>query len=298
MMKPLFLLALSIFIYRLDGFAAPSLKLDPELGKITGNCKAKENARHVWFFKQWHLSPSINTKERNNFQKMPQEKNQTAIYRQLDRWVGKGQLKEIYAEGCTGELDFKSKVSFNGWTIRDLKKASKKPFYPQILTSIPLKIEAKYDKAVLTLCGDDEELVKENNLAFSDARGTMGFLTRITQYKDDPKRRKVYVDGAIELYKMPPSTSVDQVIAKLKTELGSAVQRAKDTIEKRNQKLVQTIQTSAQKEVAVIYGGMHTTGIAKLLDQAGIGCSIVEPVGYQDDETQLMQRLEESLKTL
>ncbi|MDR3606664.1 MAG: hypothetical protein P4M08_04690 [Oligoflexia bacterium] len=252
----------------------------------------------MWIFKQWHLSPSINTKDASPVPAPPQEKNQTAIYRQLDRWIREQSLKEIYAEGCSGELKSDSGVSFNGWKIADLKKVSDKESYPGILTSVPLKLEAKYGGSLHVKCGDDEALVRENNLAFSDARGAIGFMTRLSQYKDDPERVKIYLDGAIEAYKMQRNTTVSEAISRTKAELRKAIERVRSAIDRRNKRLFDAIRASHEKDVAVVFGGMHAAGLANLLKQEKLSCAVIEPVGYQDDEEKLMARLTEELDAL
>jgi hypothetical protein len=106
------------------------------------------------------------------------------------------------------------------------------------------------------------------------------------------------VDSAIELYKLPPSTTADQVIDKLKSELKAAITRAKRAIDARNRKLVALVKESKEPNVAIVFGGIHAAGIVGLLDNAGLGCTVVEPVGYQDDEAQLIHKLDEALKSL
>ncbi len=240
----------------------------------------------------------MNTKNADAARSYPQSKNQTAIYEQLDRWIGERKIKEIYAEGCTGVLNGQSSIGFNGWKIDDLKAASKSAGYPEIVSSVPLKLEAKYGDALHTVCGDDESLVKENNLAFSDARAAIGFLSRLLQYRNDSVRRQPYLDGVIQAYKMDPATTTTQAIERMKTELKSAVARAKSAVEKRNQHLVDVIARSTEKNVAVVFGGMHAAGIVQRLKDAGFGCAVIEPVGYQADEEDLLTHLDSALKSL
>lgn len=281
--------------------AASDLAPDPKLGRIVAQCKppASATAKHVWIFKQWHLAPSVNTKAPpSQAQPIPQEKNQTAIYRQLDQWIEKDQIREIYAEGCSGELTEASDFSFNGWTFDDLKQKAAETSYAEIVTHIPLKLEAKFGSKLRTRCGDDLALLKSNDLAFSDARGTLGFLTRISQYKNDPVRVKTYLEGAIELYRLPKSATPEKAIARLKSALKSAIGRIKESVEKRNATLIKAIRSSDETKVAVVFGGIHANGIVKQLEAAGIGCSVVSPVGYEDDESKLLEQLETSIREL
>ncbi|MBC7693745.1 MAG: hypothetical protein H7222_18410 [Methylotenera sp.] len=292
-----------------QALGASPVKLDPAFGKAVAECSSpasKTSKQHVWFFEQWHLAPDVVTKDTENFVEPPQTKNQVAIYQQLDQWITAGQLRTIYAEGCMGEISHGSKLKFNGWTLPDLEKIAKYPDYVRVMTSIPLKLEAKHGKNLSTLCGDDESLIKESNLAFSDARGTLGFILRLEQYRNDPTRAKNYLDGVVERFKLPKTTTVDQAIHMLKTELKSAVARAQAGLEKRNQSLVQTIAKTLSKskdtDIAVIFGGLHAAGVLKLLEEKGLGCTVVEPVGYPTDgkgtDAELMKSLNEALAKL
>ena len=74
--------------------AAPPI--DPAYGKPVGSCEVREKpSRHVFIFKQWHLSPAVKTAA--SVPSLPQARNQTAIYRQLDAWISKGELKTVTA---------------------------------------------------------------------------------------------------------------------------------------------------------------------------------------------------------
>jgi hypothetical protein len=126
----------------------------------------------VYFFKQWHLGPGVNT--RTSKGSHPQEKNLESIYLQLEEWIRAKKLSELIAEGCSGTLDEKTHFRVNGWTVKDLMAETASPSFQRIATSVPMKLEAKFGESVLTVCGDSDELVKEQLLAFSDARGDAG----------------------------------------------------------------------------------------------------------------------------
>jgi hypothetical protein len=281
--------------------------LDPKLGHVTEACQvasggAVGGAKHVWIFKQWHLSPGVDTHDPNKSTKLAQRENQTAIYRQLDQWIKSHALSTVIAEGCTGELTQGSPLKINGWNVGELKRESSGAHYDELLSSVPLKLEAKYGDAIKTLCGDDDELIRANGLAFSDARGTVGFLSRLEQYKNDPERARTYLEGVVGLYKMPADTTIPQALARLRLELGQAVMRARQAIDQRNERAVAAIQTATGPEVAVVFGGMHAAGIKKLLEKGKISCTVVEPVGYPssgsaNDEAAMLERLEQLVGT-
>ena len=278
--------------------SAATLALDPAQGRVVERCQAKSSPRQVWLFKQWHLPPSVDTHAAGASGTRPQAANQTAIYRQLDAWIASGNLSEIFAEGCEGELDAKSDLAINGWKIADLASLSAQPGYDQIVTSVPLKLEAKYGDKLRTLCGDRPALIRQNQLAFSDARGAVGFLSRLMDKKTSDSRAKDYLDSVIGLYKLPSTTTRAQAIARLKVELRASVRSVRELIEKRNAALVARVKSSSEPVVAVVYGGAHAQGIVKLLNQAKLGCSVVEPTGYTDDEARLLSQLEEGLRKL
>jgi hypothetical protein len=274
----------------------PPPALDPALGKVVARCKASpDQPPKIWFFKQWHLAPSVDTHAAAPANPLPQAANQTAIYRQLERWIAEKQIAEIYAEGCAGEIGKDSSLRFNGWDLSTLHEAAGKPGYAEIVASVPLKLEAKFGDGVRTVCGDDEALIKESNLAFSDARGTAGFLSRIVEYRSDSRRLKTYLEGAIQLYKLPADTSVDAVIARLKKELRASLARVNELIARRNAKLVVRL-SAAKSTAAVVFGGIHARGTVELLDRAGVACAVVEPAGYQNGDVELLDRLDQLLK--
>ena len=280
---------------------AGTLNVAPEWAKPVANCRKAESGKpHVWLFKQWHLDPSLDTHDRAKAKLLPQAANQTAIYRQLDQWVGAGSVPWVIAEGCAGELNAESKTRFNGWTVQDLKPESSKPHYDdEIVASVAEKIEAKYGEKVRVLCGDDNALTREHLLAFSDIRGTLGFLTRLTQYKDQPARAKTYLEGVIELYRLPADTTIAQALARLRNAMKDAAARLDVALEKRNRKVMEVIQAAgASGNIAVVYGGVHAAGLQKLMEDKGLGCTVLEPVGYQNDESALLERLKTLLKEL
>ena len=248
------------------------------------------------------MPPSVNTTDIESSKKLPQYANQTAIYEQLNSWISAGKLKTIIAEGCGGqstshsnsEATFKTDVHFNGWDLAALKAASTSENYDSILTSVPLKLEAKYGDKIHTLCGDDEALIKKNSLAFSDARGELGFLTRLEQNQNNPDRAKLYLDGVIELYRLPAGTTIAQAITRLKSELQKSVDQVEQGIQKRNEHLVDVISSAPRdSNIVVVFGGAHASGVESLLEKKQMNCTIVEPSGYQDDEDQLLQKLKE-----
>ncbi len=277
-----------------------ALKLDPAFGKIIGECLPAPGKRHVWLFKQWHLAPTVNTHDLAKAIELPQQENQRAIYRQLDRWIKDKQLTMVIGEGCSGEVLESTPMVFNGWGAPELRKNAMLPLYDDITTHIPMKLEVKYGSHVLTLCGDDDSLVRETSLAFSDARGSAGFLGRLVQHKKDPVKSKLYLDGVMEAFKLPPATTVDDAIEFLKADLRKTIEKIRKLLDKRNRKVIETLKKKETPEAAIVFGGLHAGGIKALLEEAGVNCTVVEPTGYPGgsggDEEGLLTRLEQILK--
>jgi hypothetical protein len=278
-------------------FASSPPSPAPKFGKIVATCaNPKKGAKHVTFFKQWHAAPGVDTKRATG--PVPQEQNLEAIYRQLDAWARSKQISEIVAEGCTGEIDSKSTYKVNGWTLPELALAKDQAEFPKIVTSIPMKLKAVHKENVHIPCGDSEALLKEQLLAFSDARGDLGYLTRLSQYKSDLAKVKPYLDDVIGFLKLPKDANIPDAIEALKADLKKTIERIHTIIDQRNVRLVSVIEEVKASGVAVVYGGMHAEGVKKLLEAKGISCNIIEPMGYQNDEAKLLDELESAVKKL
>lgn len=277
--------------------AAPELK--PAYGKAVARGKTN-GAPRVWLFKQWHPAPGVDLRSSASERPIPQQTNQTAIYEQLDAWITAGSVQSVVAEGCAGEITAGFQPKFNGWDLAALKAKAKEPGYAQLVSSVPLKLEAKHGDRVQTLCGDDDELIQKNNLAFSDARGTLGFLTRLEQYRNDEARAKTYLEGARQILKLPADAPASQVIPKLRAAIKADIARARDLIEQRNAHVVSRVQVALagnpKHQAAIVFGGVHADGIAAGLDRIGVPFVVVEPVGYDAHEANLFKRLDELLK--
>jgi hypothetical protein len=265
-----------------------------QFGKVVGQCDTKDPKKHVWIFKQWHLGPTVNTSQKS--EEWPQKANQTAIYKQIKKWVEARNFNTIFSEGCSGEITDKFIPSFNGWNFKSLESKAQSASYDDIVTLIPLKIKAKYKDQVHVFCGDDEGIIKKQGEALSDARGNAGFLRRIKEFHDDSKRAKPYLDKVIELDHLSPDATVDEAIKKLKKDLSEEVSIIKKGIDDRNKSFVSAIK-KGPSESALVVGGIHAQGIMDLLKKSGIDCTVIEPMGYRsDDEKAILNFLESDHK--
>ena len=275
------------------------LNVDPKLARVAASCKpSSHKSSVVYFFKQWHLAPGVDAK--TNRKPHPQSRNLESIYLQLEKWVKAGKISTLLTEGCSGTLDEKSSFQVNGWSLQDLAREKSKPGYSRIETSVPLKLKAKFGSRLQTLCGDNEALIREQLLGFSDARADVGYLTRIQEYQNDPAKLKPYLEDVIGQLKLPGDSDATRVRNALRSDLKKTVQGIRATLEKRNQSLIDrlldAIAEGGPGPIALVYGGMHADGVKKLLEERGMNCKILEPIGYQNDEDLILMKLEEALE--
>ncbi|MGE0763688.1 MAG: hypothetical protein AB7N80_10460 [Bdellovibrionales bacterium] len=278
-----------------SGAHADPAKLNPEWGSSIGSCNTKDSKGKVWIFKQWHLGPQVKTIDLIAAQNLPQAPNQRALYSQLAEWIQSGQLRTVLAEGCEGVIDEKFTETYNGWNLQLLKAKSQEGGYDQVITHIPLKLEAHFGARVDTLCGDSQKLVQKHSLLFSDMRGLIGFKTRLEQYKNDPEKVKPYLDSFIEINNLPVKTNVKQAIAKVRGKLKNKMTELKEIFGLRNQTFVQAIQKSGALEVALVVGGLHAADLKQRLQKALYDCEVVEPKGYNSEDEKLIELLEKQI---
>jgi hypothetical protein len=267
--------------------------VDPSLGVIVEECEVKDAKRHVWIFKQWHLAPSVNTHIENA--NPPQRENQRAIFQQVEKWVDKSDITTIYAEGCSGEITEHFPKTFNGWDFKTLEDRAKDKNFDEIVTLIPLKLKAKYHDKVKVQCADDESVIQKQNESLSDARGTVGFLTRIEQLKGNPQRVKIYVEKAAEMDHLPKGSSMDRVVKKLNEDLKTEVGLVQLGIDKRNESFAKSIAQGSSESVLVV-GGLHAKGLVELLKKKEIDCTVIEPKGYRSEDEKIFNVSERDRK--
>lgn len=265
----------------------------PSLNKIA-TCKAEKGAKTVWLIKQWHLAPKTVTKGFK--EKYPQEKNQTAIYQRLNDAVKKKKVQLVVAEGCEGEIDGDFKTAFNGWDIEALKKQSQSRGYDRIVSHVPLKLEARHGDKLKTVCGDDEDLIQEGNLRISNLRGWMGFWARLSEYKEDDEKSKLYAEAAADLLKVPKDTNVAELKTKIKERVKEELDLFQKSLAARNDSFVKVLKESEYQTAAVVIGGLHAKDLREKLEAAGLACEVYEPAGYRAEDEALIQDFEKTLK--
>jgi hypothetical protein len=296
-------LALAAFLLTSPFAFADTLGINPNprFLKVTDHCSVKKSDAskpRILLVKQWHLSATVNTKA-PNAPVPPQAANQTQIYSQLDEWAKTKAIHIVVAEGCEGKIDSKFTPTYNGWNFNDLKMASHAHHYEKIPSHAVLKLEAKYGDAIEAICGDDNRAIKEEQLAFSDARGDLGYLSQMIASKNDPAKAKLFREGAIEALKLKSSATDADVLDSLKKDLKDTIQKIKTANENRSAKAVETIAgLKSTQPVPVIFGGAHITQMKKMLEEKGFECDVLEPLSYSNDEEKLLDGLEQALKSI
>ena len=248
---------------------------------------------------QWHLGPSINVQSGNvqSGTKLPQETNQRAIYTQLSSWIGAHTVDALLAEGCEGDIAGLANKKFNGWSIEDLKnELAHQRTIDSILAPIAFKVDARYSKEITVTCGDDDKLIKENQLALSNLRGLAGFKLRIEQGTLSANDRQSYVNSAAEILKLPRNAKRDVVIAKLNSEIKKSITEFEMAIHLRDEGFISKANSIRGIKVIVI-GAAHLPDLKAQLAQKNIPFSIWTPVGLDDQDGQLIEQLKAKLNS-
>lgn len=259
-----------------------------------GECAQNaDGTKKVYIVKQWHLSPKTTTKGFK--EKYPHEKNQTAIYQMLEDGVKRSQLDLIVSEGCEGEINADFKTAFNGWDYDSLKAQGYQKNYDKIITLVPLKVEAKYGDKIATVCGDNQELIREGSLRISNLRGWMGFFQRLSESQNDPEKLKLYSESASELLKVAKDTPPEKLMPLVKDKLKEELAAFDKSLVDRNDSFVKALETQDFKNAAVVIGGLHAEDLKEKIEKAGMNCVVLEPPGYQRESEALIQDFKKAL---
>ncbi len=253
----------------------------------------------VLVFKQWHLAPTTVTKGFK--EKYGQEKNQTAIYKTLSEMVKKKQLEIVVAEGCEGEIDGTFETPFNGWTMSELEKQAQTKNFDKIITLVPMKVEARWGDKVVTLCGDDEKLIKESQMHLSNLRGWMGFYSRLgavagSGASGGDEKAKQYADAAADLLKVSKETPVEELKKLINQRSLEELSLFQQALDDRNAAFVRAVQSRPFTTAAIVIGGLHAGDLQAKLEKAGLACEIFEPPGYSKEDETVIQDFKNALK--
>ena len=257
------------------------------------SCKGTTpEGKKVLLIKQWHLAPTTVTKGFK--EKYPQEKNQTAIYKNLSEMVKKQQLQVLVAEGCEGEIDGNFKPVFNGWTITEMEKQAQTKGFEKIISHVPMKLEARWGDKLVTICGDDEALIKDSSMHLSNLRGWMGFWTRLNESGD--RNAKHYADAAADILRKPKDTSPEELKKEIHKRAVEELDEFNKSLNERNAAFVKALGTREYQTAAIVIGGLHAEDLKNKLEATGLGCEVYEPPGYSRQDESVIKDFAKSLK--
>lgn len=246
-------------------------------------------AAEVTIFKQWHLSPKQDTQNTLAANKLPQYANQEYIYLAAKKLIQEGKSQMLISEGCEGEIDQNFKENFNGWDYTRLTIKKAQPEFDKILTLIPLKLEVIFTNKLLTVCGDNNALVKEHQLTLSDLRAYFGYITRLQQFKGkDQKRYDEYA-------KMLGAPKGQDPIAFAKEKGKASLAKFKELIIKRNNSFYELALKNVEKNPMIVIGGLHAEDLEKRFKAQNIKVTVLTDDSYQKEEGALFTQLETAL---
>ncbi len=261
--------------------------------KKVASCEKSDSPQKVLILKQWHLSPTTVTKGFK--EKYPHEQNQAALYKFLAEAVRSQTLQLVIGEGCEGEINADFKPVFNGWDFTSLKAQSQQKNYSKIVSHVPLKLEARFGSQINTQCGDNEALIQEGNLRISNLRGWMGFLSRLSEEQKDLERKKLYVETAADLLKLPRDTAAPKLIDAIKDRIKQDVEAFRKSLSERNEFFVKALAPHEFETAAIVIGGLHWQDLKDKIQAAKLNCEVYQPPGYQASDERLLEEFQKSL---
>lgn len=255
------------------------------------SCSHKSSLKtgKVTIIKQWHPSASLDTTDIDASKKIPQYDNQKRIYDYLTKMLKPKKTNLLIVEGCESgtEIDSNFQIQFNGWSMTSLAKLSNDDRYGDIVTSLPMKIKAKFPEKIRALCGDNDIFLKKNLLAISDARGFIGFYLRLKEAISNPKKFAIYKQALEETQK----SQIQDPIQYTKKRTKQSLEEFDLYIKKRNSIFTQIIKKNIQENPILIIGGLHTKDLIKQLKTEGIETEVITPTGYPESSEKLIDNL-------
>ena len=290
----IFSLFLFVFTTNLHAESLPDhfFKKGPIQSKLIhkiDQCTPTKSDKIIYFVKQWHVAPAVDTTKIESSKKLPQFKSQSEIFSAITELVAEKEIDTAIAEGCEGEINSKFKEAFNGWTFDRLSKELENKEFKSILTSVLLKAEVKFSEQLKTFCGDDLSQIKRAELALSDLRGDMGYWQKIVENEKNPAKLKVYLDGVIEALKLPSTTDAATALVALKKDVASSFKMFSEANTARDSALIKVIKNvDSKKPILVVYGGLHADDIKEKLQAEKWNCEVYEPKSYKNNEEKLL----------
>lgn len=250
-------------------------------------------AGKVTLIKQWHASPSAQTTDVTASRDLPQYKNQKEIYDYLVAEIERKGAITLLVEGCQAELPVeKGFVAVNGWSYDLLKGYSSRRDYADIITSIPLKLRAKYPQQVKAICADDMKLIAENQRALSDAKGNLGFYIRLSEAKAGTVMFKRYHQALEEAHKKKTNDPINSALEQGRIELANFRQ----LISERNTLFFKMLVKYRSENPILIVGGLHTDELMQELTLAQVETILITPDDYPEESERILLDLETALQ--
>jgi hypothetical protein len=251
---------------------------------LLSSCSKKNK---VYLVKQWHLSPGESTLDVELSKKNPKFQNQMDIFTKVKLLVEKG-TGVVIAEGCEDESVY-YKENFNGWDLESLKTKSGLKELDDVLAPVPLKIKAELGSDIEVVCGDNQKLLKENSLAFSDLRGFTNFFLKL--FESDGKNQKEFNKYKKALANIVDLKKDSNSIQVAKEKALHSLSRFEELIKLRNYHFVKSIAENISRDPVVVIGGFHIKGIVKELEDQGIDFEVITPEGYPKEEDLLVDNI-------
>lgn len=258
-----------------------------------GHNPPKLPPRRVTILKQWHLLAKQDTQDIAQSQKLPQATNQHAIYRELARRAQRGEGLDLYAEGCPAgaKVDRSLPTAYNGWTYGALESEVTKSEFEDILTFLPLKLKVRFPAQTKVHCIEDPQLVEQNNLAMSDARGYFGFYLRLQSSQGKPKQFAIYRKALEET----EGHAVADPVAYSRSKIEASLDRFEALIKERNQSFARALALDHSPSPVIIIGGLHAVDLEAQLRAQGMLVDVITPPGYPVENEKLIEELRAKL---
>lgn len=256
-------------------------------------------AQTIYLLKQWHLPPKVETSDIELAKKLSQYQNQKDLFEKIQTLIAAKKIQSVLSEGCERvDIDEKFKTKFNGWDYEKLEKLTTSKIYPDILTLLPLKVEALYKEKIRTLCVDDLDLIHQSDLALSDIRAYVGYSTRLSEFKKEGDQANYdrYATSILTDDEKKKNVDALQIVRKKASE---AILLFQSINAQREQKLVKNIldlKMEKNQAAALVIGGIHVESLEVELSKHKMAVEIYTPKGYVENDKGLIDDIKRKLQ--
>jgi hypothetical protein len=231
--------------------------------------------KEVTLYSQWHLPSEAKTLDIEQSKKAKQYSHQKDLYLKIEKEFMAKNIDFLFQEGCEGEIDKNFSSVYYGWDMQKLIAMRSDQSYPDIMVPVPMKMEAKYQDNIDTFCAERMELVKKQNLAFSDLRGNLGFFVRLKQNRiKDPAAYERFKTSYLDLKNKPDYNG--NVVEFARTQTMEALHQVEQMIARRNEHMAEIIDSFKFKKASVVIGALHIEDLKEKLEKKDIKVTVVE----------------------